>query len=50
MFTQEHASAAFADEQQIIRTGEPVVGQVERETYTGPAGRLGVHDEDGAPR
>ena len=35
VFTEEHASAAFADEQQIIRTGEPVVGQVERETYTG---------------
>ncbi len=35
MFTEEHASAAFADEQQIIRTGEPLVGQVERETYPG---------------
>jgi PAS domain S-box-containing protein len=35
VFTQEHASAAFADEQQIIRTGEPVVERVERETYTG---------------
>jgi hypothetical protein len=35
VFTEEHASAAFADEQQIIRTGEPVVGHVERETYTG---------------
>ena len=35
VFTEEHASAAFADEQQIIRTGEPLVGQVERETYSG---------------
>jgi PAS domain S-box-containing protein len=35
VFTQEHASAAFADEQQIIRTGEPVVERVERETYPG---------------
>jgi signal transduction histidine kinase len=35
VFSQEHASAAFADEQQIIRTGEPVVERVERETYTG---------------
>jgi signal transduction histidine kinase len=35
VFSQEHASAAFADEQQIIRTGEPVVERVERETFTG---------------
>jgi PAS domain S-box-containing protein len=35
VFTEEHASAAFADEQEIIRTGEPVVGQVERETFPG---------------
>jgi signal transduction histidine kinase len=35
VFSREHASAAFADEQQIIRTGEPVVERVERETFTG---------------
>jgi PAS domain S-box-containing protein len=35
VFTKDHASAAFADEQEIIRAGEPVVGQVERETYSG---------------
>jgi two-component system, sensor histidine kinase and response regulator len=35
VFTEQHASAAFADEQEIIRTGEPLVGQVERETYSG---------------
>ena len=35
VFTKAHASAAFADEQEIIRTGEPLVGQVERETYKG---------------
>jgi two-component system, sensor histidine kinase and response regulator len=35
VFTKAHASAAFADEQEIIRTGEPLVGRVERETYTG---------------
>ncbi|MGD0923680.1 MAG: PAS domain-containing sensor histidine kinase [Streptosporangiaceae bacterium] len=35
VFTERHASAAFADEQKIIRTGEPLVGEVERETYSG---------------
>jgi PAS domain S-box-containing protein len=35
VFSKAHASAAFADEQEIIRTGEPLVGRVERETYTG---------------
>ena len=33
-FSKEHAAAAFADEQQIIRTGEPIVGKFERETFT----------------
>jgi signal transduction histidine kinase len=37
VFSNEHASAAFQDEQQIIRTGEPIAGQVERETYSGRA-------------
>jgi diguanylate cyclase (GGDEF)-like protein/PAS domain S-box-containing protein len=32
-FSKEHAAAAFEDEQQIIRTGEPVVGKLERETF-----------------
>ena len=35
VFTKEHAASAFADEQEIIRTGEPIVGQVERETFAG---------------
>jgi len=35
VFTEAHASAAFADEQEIMRTGEPLVGQVERETFSG---------------
>jgi two-component system, sensor histidine kinase and response regulator len=35
VFSDQHASAAFDDEQQIIRTGEPIVGKVERETYSG---------------
>jgi len=33
VFSDEHACAAFDDEQQIIRTGEPIVGKVEQETY-----------------
>ena len=53
VFTEEHASAAFADEQQIIRTGEPVVGHVERETYTGrpdawvSTAKMALRDERG---
>ncbi len=33
VFSEPHASAAFADEQTIIHTGEPVVGKVELETF-----------------
>ena len=32
-FSEEHATAAFEDEQRIIRTGAPVVGKLERETF-----------------
>ncbi|MFZ2056313.1 MAG: PAS domain-containing protein, partial [Acidimicrobiales bacterium] len=32
-FGEEHATAAFEDEQRIIRTGEPIVGKLERETF-----------------
>jgi signal transduction histidine kinase len=35
VFSDQHASAAFEDEQQIIRTGQPILGRVERETYGG---------------
>jgi len=32
-FSHEHAAAAFGDEQQIITTGDPIVGKLERETF-----------------
>lgn len=34
VFSEQHASAAFEDERQIIRTGQPLVGKVELETYS----------------
>jgi PAS domain S-box-containing protein len=37
-FTEEHARPAFEDEQRIIRTGQPVVGLVEKEVF--PDGRI----------
>jgi PAS domain S-box-containing protein len=33
LFTEEHARQAYEDEQHIIRTGEPIVGKLERETH-----------------
>jgi PAS domain S-box-containing protein len=38
LFTDEHAAQAFADEQRIIETGEPVIGIEEKETR--PDGRV----------
>jgi diguanylate cyclase (GGDEF)-like protein/PAS domain S-box-containing protein len=35
VFDEEHAAAAFDDEQEIMRTGQPVVGKIERETFVG---------------
>jgi two-component system, sensor histidine kinase and response regulator len=35
VFSEQHAAAAFEDEQQIMRSGEPIVGKVDRETYSG---------------
>lgn len=32
-FSEEHASQAYRDEQEIIRTGKPLVGIIEKETW-----------------
>lgn len=32
-FGEQHAQAAFEDEQRIIRTGQPMIGKIERETH-----------------
>ena len=36
-FTEEHARPAYEDEQEIIRTGKPILGKLEEETH--PDGR-----------
>ncbi|MCS7091269.1 MAG: PAS domain-containing protein [Verrucomicrobiota bacterium] len=33
IFTEEHARPAFEDEQTIMRTGQPIVGKLEKETH-----------------
>ena len=33
IFSKPHASAAFEDEQRIIRTGTPIVAKLQRETF-----------------
>ncbi len=53
LFSDEHASAAFEDEQRIIRTGEAVVAKVERETFRDrpdawvSTTKLPLRDDDG---
>jgi PAS domain S-box-containing protein len=37
IFSKEHAEQAFADEQEIIRTGQPILEKEEKETW--PDGR-----------
>jgi PAS domain S-box-containing protein len=33
LFSEEHARQALADEKEIIRTGEPIIGKLEKETH-----------------
>ena len=41
-FTEEHARPAFEDEQEIIRTGRPLIGKMEKENLEGWKGDLGA--------
>ena len=34
-FDEEHARQAFADEQEILRSGQPMIARIEKETWTG---------------
>ncbi|HTW09841.1 MAG TPA: EAL domain-containing protein, partial [Acidimicrobiales bacterium] len=53
IFSEEHAAAAFEDEQYVIRTGEPIVGKLERETFNDRVGgwvsttKMPLRDERG---
>jgi PAS domain S-box-containing protein len=53
LFTEEHARPAFEDEQEIMRTGRPVVGKEEKETRPGGNGawvlttKMPLRDADG---
>jgi two-component system, sensor histidine kinase and response regulator len=53
IFSERHATAAFEDEQQIIRTGDPLVGKVELETHSHRADswvsstKMALRDSDG---
>lgn len=53
IFTQEHADQALEDERRIMATGDPIVAQVERETWPDrddswcSTTKLRLHDSDG---
>jgi PAS domain S-box-containing protein len=53
-FTEEHARPAFEDEQEVLRTGAPVSGKEEKETWADGrqrwvlTTRLPLHDPSGA--
>ena len=52
-FSDEHATAAFEDEQRIVETGEPIVAKIERETFNDrpdawvSTTKLPLRDDDG---
>jgi PAS domain S-box-containing protein len=52
-FTEEHARPAYEDEQEIIKTGQPMLGIEERETWPDRpdtwvlTSKLPLHDEEG---
>jgi signal transduction histidine kinase len=46
VFSEQHAAAAFEDEQQIMRSGEPVVGKVEREACVSTT-KMPLHNQRG---
>ncbi|HBE66733.1 MAG TPA: hypothetical protein DDW52_01160 [Planctomycetaceae bacterium] len=53
IFSNEHAAKAFEDEQRIMRTGEGIVGQVEKETWPDredtwcSSTKMPLHDSEG---
>jgi diguanylate cyclase (GGDEF)-like protein/PAS domain S-box-containing protein len=53
VFSSQHARAAFADEQRIIATGQPVTAKAEQETFNDRAStwvsttKMPLRDEDG---
>lgn len=53
-FTAEHANEARADEEEVLRTGKPIVGKMERETFPDGSStwalttKMPLHDETGA--
>ena len=54
VFSEEHARPAFEDEQEIIRTGMPIIGKVEKETWIDGrpdswalTTKMPLHDRDG---
>lgn len=54
IFTNEHGRAAFEDEQRIMKTGEPILGVEEKETWANQhetwvsTSKMPLHADDGA--